>query len=153
MSAVTAGVEEAGLDGFGGVLFADEDLQEAELGLDPLVLPVLLQVRHPVLLLHVPSIMLIKFFLKLSDGLPQFLLLGAGLPQLFQQLWHGRGVGAGQPQVEGQLPGPLLHLPPEGGVGRGVAPRLRPFRGGHQVHGHDDLGALHLPPALSLIHI
>lgn len=55
MSAVTAGVEEAGLDGFGGVLFADEDLQEAELGLDPLVLPVLLQVRHPVLLLHVPA--------------------------------------------------------------------------------------------------
>ena len=54
MSEVTAGVEEAGLDGFGGVLFADEDLQEAELGLDPLVLPVLLQARHPVLLLHVP---------------------------------------------------------------------------------------------------
>lgn len=40
-------------DGFGGVLFADENFQEAQLGFDPLVLLVLLQHRHPVLLLHI----------------------------------------------------------------------------------------------------
>lgn len=43
------------LDGFGGILFADENLQEAELGFDPLVLPVLLQHRHPVLLLNIST--------------------------------------------------------------------------------------------------
>lgn len=40
-------------DGFGGILFADENFQEAELGFDPLVLLVLLQHRYPVLLLHI----------------------------------------------------------------------------------------------------
>lgn len=48
-------LSEGTLDGFGWVLFADEDLQEAELGLDPLVLPVLLQHRNAVLLLDVPE--------------------------------------------------------------------------------------------------
>lgn len=38
---------------------------------------------------HQPSIMLIKVFLKLPDGLPQFLLLCSGFPELFQQLWPG----------------------------------------------------------------
>lgn len=97
-------LQMVGLDGFGGILFADEDFQEAEFGLDPLVLPVLLQHRHPVLLLNVSAIMLIEIFLKLSDGLPQFLLFRFGFPQLFQQLWHGRGVGAGQPQIQSELP-------------------------------------------------
>lgn len=46
-------LRRAGLDGFGGILFADENFQEAEFGLDPLVLPVLLQHRHPVLLLNI----------------------------------------------------------------------------------------------------
>lgn len=54
MCAVTVGVW-GGLDGFGGILLADENFQEAELGLDPLVLPVLLQHRHPVLLLNIPA--------------------------------------------------------------------------------------------------
>ena len=36
-------VQGAGLYGFGGVLFTDEDLQEAELCLDPLVFSVLVQ--------------------------------------------------------------------------------------------------------------
>lgn len=40
-------------DGFGGILFADENFQEPELGFDPLVLLVLLQHRYPVLLLHI----------------------------------------------------------------------------------------------------
>ncbi len=48
-------LRRAGLDGFGGILFADENLQEAEFGLDPLVLPVLLQHRHPVLLLNIST--------------------------------------------------------------------------------------------------
>lgn len=48
-------LRKTGLDGFGGILFADENLQEAELGLDPLVLPVLLQHRHPVLLLNIST--------------------------------------------------------------------------------------------------
>lgn len=43
------------LDGFGGILFADENFQEAQLGLDPLVLPVLLEHRHPVLLLNIST--------------------------------------------------------------------------------------------------
>lgn len=34
-------------------MLADEDLQQAEFGLDPLVLSVRLQHRHPVLLLNV----------------------------------------------------------------------------------------------------
>lgn len=38
---------------------------------------------------HQPSIMLIKVFLKLPDGLPQFLLFCSGSPELFQQLWPG----------------------------------------------------------------
>lgn len=42
-------------DGFGGILFADENFQEAELGFDPLVLLVLLQHWYPVLLLHIPK--------------------------------------------------------------------------------------------------
>lgn len=42
-------------DGLGGILLADENLQEAELGFDPLVLLVLLQHRDPVLLLHIPE--------------------------------------------------------------------------------------------------
>ena len=42
MCAFIAGVSGVGLDGFGGILFADEDFQEAEFGLDPLVLSVLL---------------------------------------------------------------------------------------------------------------
>lgn len=54
MCAVTVGIW-GGLDGFGGILFADENFQEAEFGLDPLVLPVLLQHRHPVLLLNVSA--------------------------------------------------------------------------------------------------
>lgn len=41
------------LDGFGGILFADENFQEAQFCLDPLVLPVLLQHWHPVLLLNI----------------------------------------------------------------------------------------------------
>lgn len=50
------GSEEArGLDGFGGILFADENFQEAQFGLDPLVLPVLLQHVHPVLLLNISA--------------------------------------------------------------------------------------------------
>lgn len=49
-------LKTAGLDGFGGILFADENLQEAEFGLDPLVLSVLLQHRHAVLLLNVSVI-------------------------------------------------------------------------------------------------
>lgn len=48
-------LRRAGLDGFGGILFADEDFQEAEFGLDLLVLPVLLQHRHPVLLLNIST--------------------------------------------------------------------------------------------------
>lgn len=44
-----------GSDGFGRILFADEDFQEAELGFDSLVLPVLLQHGHPVLLLDVSA--------------------------------------------------------------------------------------------------
>lgn len=54
---VTADVCSDGgsLDGLGGILFADKDLQEAELGLDPLVLPVLVQHRHPVLLLNIST--------------------------------------------------------------------------------------------------
>lgn len=54
MCAVTVGIW-GGLDGFGGILFADENFQEAEFGLDPLVLPVLLQHRHPVLLLNISA--------------------------------------------------------------------------------------------------
>lgn len=42
-------------DGFGGILFADENFQEAELGFDPLVLFVLLQHRYPVLLLNISA--------------------------------------------------------------------------------------------------
>lgn len=49
------GGSEEGLDGFGGILFADENFQEPEFGLDPLVLPVLLQHRHPVLLLDIST--------------------------------------------------------------------------------------------------
>lgn len=45
----------AASDGFGGILFADENFQEAELGFDPLVLFVLLQHRHPVLLLNIST--------------------------------------------------------------------------------------------------
>lgn len=40
-------------DGFRGILFADEDFEKAEFGLDPLVLLVLLQHWDPVLLLNV----------------------------------------------------------------------------------------------------
>lgn len=46
---------DEGLDGFGGILFTDENFQEAELGLDPLVLSVLLQHRHTILLLDIPA--------------------------------------------------------------------------------------------------
>lgn len=55
-------LQTAGLDGFGGILFADEDFQEAEFGLDPLVLPVLLQHRHPVFLLNVSAVQRRKSF-------------------------------------------------------------------------------------------
>lgn len=48
-------LHKAGLDGLGGILFADENFQEAKFGLDPLVLPILLQHRHPVLLLNVSA--------------------------------------------------------------------------------------------------
>lgn len=47
--------------------------------------------------------MLIKVFLKLSDGLPQFLLLCSGLPQLFQQLWPGTGRGGSEPGNGGKI--------------------------------------------------
>lgn len=53
MCAGIADIWGRGLDGFGGILLADEDLQQAEFGLDPLVLSVRLQHRHPVLLLNV----------------------------------------------------------------------------------------------------
>lgn len=50
------GSEEAQvLDGFGGILFADENFQEAQFGLDPLVLPVLLRHVHSVLLLNISA--------------------------------------------------------------------------------------------------
>lgn len=48
-------VRVGGLDGFGGILFADENFQETQFGFDPLVLPVLLQHGHPVLLLHIST--------------------------------------------------------------------------------------------------
>lgn len=53
MCAGIADIWGRGLDGFGGILLADEDLQQAEFGLDPLVLSVRLQHRHPVLLLNI----------------------------------------------------------------------------------------------------
>lgn len=50
------------LDGFGGILFADEDFQEPQFSLDPLVLSVLLQHRHPVLLLNIPTAQETEFY-------------------------------------------------------------------------------------------
>lgn len=54
MSAVETKVGNVS-DGFGGILFADENFQEAKLGFDPLVLLVLLQHRYPVLLLDIST--------------------------------------------------------------------------------------------------
>lgn len=42
-----------GLDGFGGILFADENFQETKFSFNPLVLSVLLLHRNPVLLLDI----------------------------------------------------------------------------------------------------
>lgn len=63
---------------------------------------------------------------------------------------HGRGVGAGQPQVQSQPPRPLLHLVGHWTVALSVRGVLAPH--GHvggraAVKGHDDIGALHFPPA------
>ena len=44
------------LDRLGGVLFADEHFQEAELGFDALVLPILIHHGQTILLLSVPAI-------------------------------------------------------------------------------------------------
>lgn len=77
MCAVTVGIW-GGLDGFGGILFADENFQEAEFGLDPLVLPVLVQHRHPVLLLNVSAA---------EDGGEKLLIDVLKKPRLGVQ-WH-----------------------------------------------------------------
>lgn len=42
------------LDGLGGVLLADEDLEQAQFGFDAFILLVLVQHGHTVLLLYVP---------------------------------------------------------------------------------------------------
>lgn len=42
------------LDGFGGVLLVDEDLEQAQFGFDAFILLVLVQHGHPVLLLYGP---------------------------------------------------------------------------------------------------
>ncbi len=63
---------------------------------------------------------------------------------------HGRGVGAGQPQVHRQLPRPLLQLRSHWTVALSVRLVLAPHWSvgrAHKVDGHDDLGALHLPTA------
>lgn len=62
-------------------------------------------------------------------------------------LSHGRGVGAGQPQVHGQFPVALLQLASDWPSGLALVTVALLLALAHGVHGHDDVWALHLSSA------